>query len=249
MHKYQVAANDNPQHSAEAQKLLNSTLVKSRTPASEDCNPSKDYHFAFRDVPDILQQGLVATYMGIGASLDLISLTEGSDPDIAMKLASILAMDARHNEYFRQQNNLEEITLSSGEARIPVDWSLTWASQSIADHATCPKLPSGVKPAPRLDRDVGTSATSGVDKEILIGLATGGVIDMSVKPKIIWLSGLYSPTYSTVKSIEQNKYTTKIPKGLEGVAFLALVRENYTFGYPTLPNDELIAGPAIVQIS
>ena len=212
-----------------------------------------DYIFPTGNVSNILQQGLDVTSWGLSATLDLIQITASLNPDIALELSAILVMDAGHDAYLRQRNGLPSGRPNSGtETRIPVDWALTWAHQHVVPNPKCPGIPAGVQPAPRLDL-YSPSSIEGTDIALDIGLSSDHSIDLSTKPKVIWLNQLYVPAYSTINNAQDldtgNRLSTQVPTGLGGTAFIAIVPDNYTFGYPTGPNQQLIAGPAIVQIS
>lgn len=152
---------------------------------------------------------------------------------------SILTTEARHSAYLRAA--LGEAP-SAQAFDNPLDFNevYTVASPFLA---SCPssnsKLP--VKAFPSLSMASMAPAMSGAQVELMTGSGFNTSIDTSnVYAAFITVTG---PVWAPAKSAGSGKFTVTIPKGIAGQSYVVL-----TMGKTQATDDNIIAGPAIVEV-
>ena len=222
----------------------------------ENCNSKKDlFNFSIQNKTDMWTQSLVMSDVVVSSHLDLLKKTASISPDLALEFGAAIAVEARHNAFFR-------IRAAAGigdlQARLPRDWAVAWVRRYLKDASACP-LPNGmVRGPPRLECNTETQSTTATTGK-QIELSWNGTADSSpLDGRIVWLNQLYTPTYSEIGPFlnsgegrqSQISINTTIPKGLQGVAFVAVLPDKRSFIYEDFVNRTVtpLAGPAVIQI-
>ena len=206
------------------------------------------YSFPVSTEAEFLQLANTITSTGIGAVINLASLLAQTDPALVPGPASILAVEARHDAFFRVAGLDLVPNPAPFDTRISGPYALNLASQFIVPGscAATPKFP--VIPPMSVVSPHHGSLTTGTGREIQFK------VDHTAVPQgkknslfVAWLNQANVPVYTPAK-FEGGKVVTDIPSGLSGVAFAALTAQNTAADVNVLTGVTL-AGPAPVQIS
>lgn len=150
---------------------------------------------------------------------------------------SILTVEARHSAYLRA---------SLGEAPYaqafdnPLDFNevFTVASPFIA---SCPSsngaLP--VKAFPTLTMSTMDTVMTGTKVNLMAGIGFDASVT-DINAAFITITG---PVWAPLESMGDGKFTVTVPKGVSGQSYVVLTKGN-----KTATDDNIVAGPAIVEV-
>ena len=205
------------------------------------------YKFPVDSAEQFLELSNVITSTGIGGVINIISGLSASDPGLIQGPASILAVEARHDAFFREQALQLVPNPAPFDTRISAAYALNLGSKFVVP-GTCkatPKFP----PLTPLTADVKEKTTStGNSITFSFDAAKVGPAAGNAPLFIGWVNQANVVNYTPAKPAGDGKVETTIPDGLAGMAFAALTSQNKAPDVNALTAVTL-AGPAPVQIS
>ena len=205
-----------------------------------------NYTFPVSTPDEFFALANVITSVGIGAVIDIASSLALTDPKLVQGPVSILAVEARHDAFFRQHSVSSIPNPAPFDTRISSIYALNLASPFIVK-GSC-EMPS-FPVIPALKADV-TCKTTGSSGPITFRIDTTAVSkeDLSKKLFVGWVNQANVVEYEPATVDEKGVVNSTIPEGMAGIAFAALTGQNTAKDVNSLTN-MTIAGPAPVQIS
>ena len=224
-------------HVQTAQNILKKFKQQTFTPC--------EYQFPVSSADEFFALANVITSAGIGGVINLAAILATTDPGLVQGPASIVAIEARHDAFFRAESVSKIPNPAPLDTRISAPYALNLASEFIVPGscAAMPRFP--VIPSLKADVEskvVGSSGTiefvfdaEKVSEHVLKHLYIGWVNQANVVK--------YTPA-----TVANSRVTSTIPSGLAGMAFAALTAQTAAKNVNAL-TAVTIAGPAPVQIS
>ena len=198
----------------------------------------------------------IITSTGIGAVINLISGLALTDSKIVQGPASILAIEARHDAFFRGAALGLVPNPAPFDTRISAAYAFNLASQfvvlgscggNIPKFTPLPSLKAETIPTYRYQSNVVTGTnvpirfTFDAAQVKKMGYTSGDLF-------IGWVNEANKIAYSPAKMVGDGCVETTIPDGLASIAFAALTAQEAALDVNTL-TPLTLAGPAPVQIS
>ncbi|OQD76443.1 hypothetical protein PENDEC_c004G05919 [Penicillium decumbens] len=210
-------------------------LTKALTAAGAKPVEACTYVFPSTDVKSFLALGSMLE--GVGVSAYLGAAASIMDKTYLTAAGSILTVEARHSAYLRA---------ALGEAPAPqpfddpldLDEVYTLASLFIA---SCPesngKLPVKAFPALTMPSMAPVMTGSKVDLMVASGMLKN---TSDIYAAFITVTG---PVWAPLKSTGAGKFSVTVPDGIAGQSYVVLTKGN-----TTATDDNIVAGPAIVEV-
>lgn len=204
------------------------------------------YDFPVTDADEFFALANIITSVGIGAVIDIASGLALTDPKIVQGPASILAIEARHDAFFRHHSVSDIPNPAPFDTRISAAYALNLASPFIVPGScAAPSFPV----IPALKAEV-TGKTTGSSGPITFSFDTTAVSkdDLSKGLYIGWVNQANVVNYQPATVDGEGVVKTTIPDGMAGIAFAALTAQSTAEDVNSL-TAVTMAGPAPVQIS
>lgn len=204
------------------------------------------YSFPVNNPEEFFALTNIITSVGIGAVINIVSGLALTDPKMVQGPASILAVEARHDAFFRQHSVSNIPNPAPFDTRISSIYALNLASPFIVE-GSC-EMPS-FPVIPTLKAEV-TCKTTGSSGPITFSFDAKAVRkeDLSKTLFIGWVNQANVVNYQSATVDGKGMVKSTIPEGMAGIAFAALTGQNTAKDVNSLTN-LTIAGPAPVQIS
>ncbi|KAL6721531.1 hypothetical protein ACLMJK_000635 [Lecanora helva] len=205
------------------------------------------YQFPVSNAKEFFGLANIITSVGIGAVINVASGLALTDPTLVPGPASILAIEARHDAFFRAESGVSKIPNPAPfDTRISAAYALNLASPFIVKDS-CASMPDFSK-IPALESEA-RGKTTGSHGPIVFSFDPSEVkkSDLDKKLYIGWVNQANVVQY-TPADVSDGKVTTSISSGLAGLAFAALTAQNDAKDVNAL-TEATLAGPAPVQIS
>ncbi len=204
------------------------------------------YDFPVNNAAEFFALANIITSAGIGAVINVVSGLALTDPTLVPGPASILAIEARHDAFFRATSVSDIPNPAPFDTRISAAYALNLASAFIVK-GSCTAQPS-FPVIPPLSAQVKTK-TTGSSGSITFMFDTTQVkqSDLAKTLYIGWVNQANVVNYQAA-TVSNGKVTSTIPSGMAGLAFAALTAQNTAQDVNSLTSATL-AGPAPVQIS
>ena len=189
----------------------------------------------------------IITSVGIGAVINVASGLALTDPKLVQGPASILAIEARHDAFFRYHSVSKIPNPAPFDTRISSIYALNLASPFVIKGSSC-KMPD-FPVIPALKAEV-TRKTTGSSGAITFSFDPAAVNKESLSKKLYigWINQANVIHYQPATMNDTGIVRSTIPEGMAGIAFAALTGQNTAEDVNGLTN-VTIAGPAPVQIS
>ena len=225
-------------HVQTAENILNHFNKPTLTPCK--------YLFPVANADDFFALANIITSAGIGAVINLASTLALTDPTLVPGPASILAIEARHDAFFRAASVSEIPNPAPFDTRISAAYALNLASAFIVKDS-CAAMPS-FPVIPPLKAAV-EGKTTGSTGPITFNFDASRVSksDLANDLYIGWVNQANVVQY-TPASVSNGRVVSTIPSGLASLAFAALTAQKDALDVNALTAVTL-AGPAPVQIS
>ncbi|CAF9930503.1 MAG: hypothetical protein ALECFALPRED_004618 [Alectoria fallacina] len=204
------------------------------------------YDFPVTNAEEFFALANIITSVGIGAVINIVSGLAISDPKIVQAPASILAIEARHDAFFRHHSVSDIPNPAPFDTRISSAYALNLASPFIVKGScAAPSFP--VIPALKAEVNGKTTGSSG---PITFSFDTTAVSkdDLSKGLYIGWVNQANVVNYKPATVDGEGMVKSTIPDGMAGIAFAALTPQNTAEDVNSL-TAVTIGGPAPVQIS
>ena len=207
-----------------------------------------EYIFPVTTAEEFFALANVITSVGIGAVINVASSLALTDPTLVPGPASILAIEARHDAFFRAAAHVSAIPNPAPfDTRISAAYALNLAMPFIVPGSCKGGMPN-FPIIPALKQTSGASPLTGSSGPIDFSFdATQVKTDGSATYYIGWVNQANVVNY-TPATVSNGNIASTIPDGLAGLAFAALTNQNSALDVNTLTGVTL-AGPAPVQIS
>ncbi len=204
------------------------------------------YTFPVSNPDEFFALASIITSVGIGAVINVVSGLAVSDPKLVQGPASILAIEARHDAFFRHHSVSDIPNPAPFDTRISSTYALNLASPFIVK-GSCTTPPFTVIPA--LKAEV-TGKTTGSCGPITFSFDAAAISkeDLSKELYIGWVNQANLVNYQPVTVDGEGVVKSTIPEGMAGIAFAALTGQQAAEDVNSL-TAVTIAGPAPVQIS
>ena len=203
------------------------------------------YTFPVSNSDEFFALANIITTVGIGAVINVVSGLAVTDPTIVQGPASILAIEARHDAFFRHHSVSDIPNPAPFDTRISSTYALNLAAPFIVkDSCAAPSFPV----IPALKAQV-TGKTTGSSGAITFSFDATAVSeeDLSKALYIGWVNQANKVNYQPA-TVDAGVVKSTIPEGMAGIAFAALTAQNAAEDVNALTG-VTIAGPAPVQIS
>ncbi|KAJ5632694.1 hypothetical protein N7490_009033 [Penicillium lividum] len=211
--------------------FLTSALSAAGASPVAACN----YTFPSTDVKSFL--ALASVLEGVGVSAYLGAAASIMDKTYLTAAGSILTVEARHSAYLRAAQG-ESPFPQPFDAPLDFDEVYTLAAQFIT---SCPssngKLP--VKAFPTLTMTSTASLMSGSMVSLMAG--TGFNTTGTIYAAFVTVTG---PVFTKVAYTGNSMFNVTIPTGVAGQSYVVLTQSN-----STVTDDNIVAGPAIVEVN
>lgn len=225
-------------HVQTAEDILKANNAPTLTPCK--------YTFPVSTPDEFFALANIITSVGIGAVINVVSGLALTDPKIVQGPASILAIEARHDAFFRHHSVSKIPNPAPFDTRISSTYALNLASPFIVK-GSCktPNFPV----IPALKAEV-TCKTTGSSGPITFSLDPTAVSKESLSKTLYigWINQANVVHYQPATVNDKGTVKSTIPEGMAGIAFAALTGQNTIEDVNGLTN-VTIAGPAPVQIS
>ena len=205
------------------------------------------YMFPVANSEEFFELANVITSVGIGAVINVASGLALTDPMLVPGPASILAIEARHDAFFRVQGGVSYIPNPAPfDTRISAAYALNLAMPFIVE-GSCASMPN-FPAIPALTAMV-TSKTTGSSGPINFSIDASEIKkeDLAKTLYIGWVNQANVVNYVPA-TVSGGQVTSTIPSGMAGLAFAALTAQKDAMDVNSLTSATL-AGPAPVQIS
>lgn len=205
------------------------------------------YTFPVGNADEFFALANVITSVGLGAVVDVVASLALTDPGTVQGPASILAIEARHDAFFRQRSVSDVPNPAPFDTRISAAYALNLAAPFIVK-GSCAATPA-FPVIPALTAKV-TGKTTGSGGPIKFVFDTTAVSkeDLSKGLYIGWVNQANVVDYQPATVDGEGVVTSTIAGGMAGIAFAALTGQNTKTDVNSL-TAVTIAGPAPVQIS
>lgn len=206
------------------------------------------YDFPVSTPEEFFALANVVTSTGIGGVINVASSLALTDPGLVPGPASILAVEARHDAFFRVAAKISDIPNPAPfDTRISAPYALSLASEFIVPGSCAAKPDFPILPP--LSACVGDKKTTGSSGPISFEFDARKINAEDFKKTLYigWVNQANVVKYEPAK-VEGGKVTSTIPGGLAGMAFAALTGQNVARNVLEL-TEKTVAGPATVQIS
>lgn len=225
-------------HIQTAENILNHFKKPTFTPCK--------YDFPVSNAAEFFALANIITSAGIGAVINVASGLALTDPTLVPGPASILAVEARHDAFFRVASVSNIPNPAAFDTRISAAYALNLASAFIVK-GSCAAQPS-FPILPPLSAEVKTK-TTGSSGPITFTFDKSQLkqSDLAKTLYIGWVNQASVVNYQAA-TVSDGKVTTTIPSGMAGLAFAALTAQNTAKDVNSLTAATL-AGPAPVQIT
>ena len=225
-------------HVQTAENILNHFNKPTFTPCK--------YQFPVSNAEEFFALANVIGSAGIGAVINVASSLALTDPSLVPGPASILAVEARHDAFFRAKSVSEIPNPAPFDTRISAAYALNLASPFVVK-GSCASMPS-FPVIPPLKAEVESKTTGSSGPIIFIFDTTQVSKDKLTKDLYIgWVNQANVVNY-TPATVSGGKVMSTIPSGLASLAFAALTDQKDAKDVNALTTATL-AGPAPVQIS
>ena len=223
-----------------AENILNHFGDKTFTPC--------EYVFPVSTAEEFFALANIITSVGIGAVINVASSLALTDPTLVPGPASILAIEARHDAFFRAAAHVSPIPNPAPfDTRISAEWALNLAMPFIVEGSCKGGMPDFAV-IPGLKQTSGASPLTGSSGPITFSFDASAVkFDTTKTYYIGWVNQANVVSY-TPATVSNGNVASTIPAGLAGLAFAALTSQNTALDVNTLTG-VTVAGPAPVQIS
>lgn len=225
-------------------QTIENLLSHFKAPTLDPCK----YVFPVTSEASFLQLANIITSVGIGAVINLASTIAVTDPGLVPGPASILAVEARHDAFFRISGLNAVPNPAPFDTRISGAWALNLANQFVVP-GSCPpdqKIKFPIFPTLTVIPPRADSPIVGTGCEISFIVDTSKLTQQE-QLFVGWVNQANVPVYTPAK-ISDGKVHTSVPAGLSGVAFAALTDQTTATDVNAL-TEKTLAGPAPVQIS
>jgi len=207
------------------------------------------YTFPVTTAAEFLNLASIITTVGIGGVINIVSGLALSDPKLVQGPASILAIESRHDAFFRQQISKNLLPNPAPfDTRLSARYALNLAAPFLVKDS-CKAKPA-FKPLPGLKAEV-KGATAGTKGPITFTFgADVAKADYEGKTMYIgWVNQANKVAY-TAATVTEGKVESTIAETavMGGIAFAALTGQNQAVDVNAL-TDVTVAGPAPVRIS
>ena len=227
-------------HVQTAENILNHYQKKTFTPCK--------YTFPVNNAAEFFSLSNVIGSAGLGAVINVASNLALTDPELVPGPASILAIEARHDAFFRAHSVSNIPNPSPFDTRISAIYALNLANAFIV-----PKSCTGGMPTfpliPGLKAEVKKTLT-GSSGPIEFSFDSKAVSKDDLKKTLYigWVNQANVVQYTTATADGDGRVKSTIPDGLAGLAFAALTTQNKALDVNAL-TAVTTAGPAPIQIS
>ena len=238
-------------HVATAQGILKANGARTFSPCQ--------YEFPVNSPSEFLALANVITSTGIGAVINLISGLALTDSKIVQGPASILAIEARHDAFFREAALGLVPNPAPFDTRISAPYAFNLANQFIVPGSCGTNMPNFTIIPPLKAEPIAqkyryhdnNGVVTGTNVPIRFSCDAAEVKKMGYAGGdlfIGWVNEANKIAYSPAKLTGDGYVETQIPVGLAGVAFAALTGQQAALDVNAL-TPLTLAGPAPVQIS
>ena len=212
--------------------------------------------FPVNNLSEFLALANVITCTGIGAVINLISLLAIEDSKIVQGPASILAIEARHDAFFRGAALGGVPNPAPFDTRISAPYAFNLANQFIVPGSCGTNMPNfpiipPLKAEPVEEKYWYQYKNGATNVPIRFDFDAAEVKKMGYTGGnlfIGWVNQANKVAYSPAKLMGDGYVETQIPVGLAGIAFAALTGQQAAPDVNAL-TPVTLAGPAPVQIS
>lgn len=227
-------------HVQTAENILNHFGKKTFTPCK--------YQFPVTNAEEFFALSNIITSAGIGAVINVASGLALTDPELVPGPASILAIEARHDAFFRAASVSPIPNPAPFDTRISAAYALNLASAFIVPNSCTGGMPSfPVIPPLKAVQKSPLTGSSGF-LSFTFDAKSVSQADLSKTLYIGWVNQANVVNYTPATIGATGEINTEIPAGLAGLAFAALTSQNTAADVNALTTVTL-AGPAPVQIS
>lgn len=228
-------------HVQTAENILTNYHNKTFTPCS--------YTFPVTNPLEFFALSNTITSIGIGAVINVASSLALTDPSLVPGPASILAIEARHDAFFRAAAHVSDIPNPAPfDTRISAPYALNLALPFIVPGSCKDGMPA-FPLIPALKQTSGAAPLTGSSGPISFSFDASAVkTDPSTTYYIGWVNQANVINYTPASVDANGNVKSSIPSGLAGLAFAALTAQNMAGDVNALTG-VTVAGPAPVQIS
>ena len=212
--------------------------------------PPCNYSFPVASTEAFFDVAHLIGSVGIGATIGLSDRLARTDPQLAELVASILAVESRHDAFFRhiRGNVPNPAPFDTGINGV---WAYN-AALSFITPGSCPfVIPAPVLPKLTIRTDISSfrmNITSNTTKSLSWDSEQMPFVVNKGKPLLVgWVNQVDTPVYTALNITGQGRGSAEVPHGMNGVAFAAVTTEAYDS-----VNDlamGTLAGPVVVSIS
>ena len=208
-----------------------------------------EYTFPVTSAEEFFALSNVITSVGIGAVIHLAASLAITDPTLVTGPASILAVEARHDAFFRGAAKVSHIPNPAPfDTGISGIYALNLALPFVVE-GSCPDGMPDFPIIPPLKQTSGSEPLTGSSGPIDFQFDPSQVKNFDSKTYYIgWINQANVVQYTPATVSADGKVKSTIPDGMAGVAFAALTGQNTATNVDDLTS-ETVAGPAPVQIS
>ncbi|KAK4695567.1 hypothetical protein P7C71_g2207, partial [Lecanoromycetidae sp. Uapishka_2] len=227
-------------HVQTAENILKHNGNKTFTPCK--------YQFPVNNAAEFFALSNIITSVGIGAVIDVASNLALTDPELVPGPASILAIEARHDAFFRAKSVSHIPNPAPFDTRISATYALNLASPFIVPNSCTGGMPSftSIPALNAVQQKTLTGSSGPIDFTFDAGAPNKD--DLAKTLYIGWVNQANVVNYTPATLNGDGKVSTEIPAGLAGLAFAALTSQNEAVDVNSLTSFTL-AGLAPVQIS
>ena len=235
-------------HIATAEAILTANSARTFSPCQ--------YTFPISTPEEFLSLANTITSVGIGAVINLISALAVTDSKIVQGPTSILAIEARHDAFFRGAALDLVPNPAPFDTRISAPYAFNLANQFIVPGSCGYNMPNFtiiplLKAEPVEKQRQHNSKITGTGVTIQFCFDAAEVKNMGYGGGdlfIGWVNQANKIAYTPAKLIREGEVETQIPDGLAGISFAALTGQQAALDVNAL-TPLTLAGPAPVQIS
>ena len=209
-----------------------------------------EYTFPVTEAEEFFELANVITSVGIGAVIHLAASLAVTDPGLVMGPASILAVEARHDAFFRGAAKVSRIPNPAPfDTGISGIYALNLALPFVVE-GSCPDGMPDFPVLPGLKQMSGSSPLTGSSGPIDFSFDASKIKNFDAKTMyyIGWVNQANLVQYTPATVSADGKVKSTIPGGMAGLAFAALTGQNTAVDVDDL-TAKTVAGPAPVQIS
>ena len=208
------------------------------------------YTFPVTTAAEFFALSNIITSVGIGAVIHLASSLALTDPTLVPGPASILAIEARHDAFFRVAAKISHIPNPAPfDTGISGIYALNLALPFVVP-GSCPDGMPDFPVIPGLKQTSGSSPLTGSTGPIDFTFDASQVKNFDSKTTyyIGWINQANVINYTPATVSADGEVKSTIPAGMAGLAFAALTGQNTAINVDDLTG-VTVAGPAPVQIS